>query len=132
MKLYMNDDGTRHAWYDPTLRSWIMQYRDEYGNQIGECEYSVSRSSAKRFLKGEQVENPAAAESPTPRDTRPSHLARTGQKPILIGVDESEHDTIRRASEAAGESMKGFAKSATIERAKRILAKIAKKESESD
>lgn len=67
-----------------------------------------------------------------PRDTRPSHLARTGQKPILIGVDADEHDAIRKASEDCGESMKGFAKSATMERARRILAKIAKKESEAD
>ena len=51
MKTYHNPERSRRAYYDPHLRMWTMIELDREGNQIGNAEYHVSRTTVFAWLK---------------------------------------------------------------------------------
>lgn len=51
MKTYHNKTKTKALWYDHHIRSWTMQTLDADMNQLGCCDYCVSRATAFAWLK---------------------------------------------------------------------------------
>lgn len=38
-------------WYDRNTKSWVIQYKDASGNQVGDAEYQHSKPTAEELLE---------------------------------------------------------------------------------
>lgn len=43
--------GNKSVWYDFYIRMWTLQVNDEFGDQVGEVEYTASKKYAMEWLK---------------------------------------------------------------------------------
>lgn len=59
------------VWYDKQFLSWVVQRKDENGNQIGDCEYFYLKSDAVKYAKEIKQKHPNADLVIFKRDGRP-------------------------------------------------------------